>query len=258
MRDSSLATRLARYTDLTGDERDALDWMERREVSLPAGAVLVEEGADSDVLFVVQAGWLHSSVRLKRGGRQILRFHFPGDMMGTSGLPWLPAVHTLTAVSACTVSELSRANLARLFREQPRLGGLLFAMSAAENVALCDRLTSAARQSAMERVGMLLLDVLARLRVTEVGVVRSFDLPLTQADLGDAVGLTKVHVNRTLARLEEEGYIARAGRRITVADEARLVELTGFVDRYASIDTEWLAPAVQRPINQDNASLAHG
>lgn len=256
MHDSSLVMRLARHIDLTAGERDALDWMERREITLAPGQTLVEEGSANPMLFVVQSGWLQSSVVLKRGGRQILRFHFPGDLMGTSGIAWLPAIHTLTAVSACTVSEIAKTHLARLFREQPRLGGLLYATAAAENVALCDRLASAARQSAVERVGMLLLDILARLRATEIGVVRSFELPLTQADIGDAVGLTKVHVNRTFARLEQEGYITRTGRRITVANEAGLIDLTGFVDRYAVIETDWLAPAA--PVNSDTRPALAG
>ena len=243
IRDSGLAARLSKYAALTTEELDALDWVERRELRVPAGTVLLREGSANTALFVVQSGWLHSSVRLQQGGRQILRFHFAGDLMGTSGIAWIPAVHSLTAVSDCTVAEIPKTNLARLFREQPRIGGLLYAVAAAESVAICDRLTSAARQGAIERVGMLLLDILARLRVTELGVVRSFDLPLTQHDIGDAVGLTKVHVNRMLARLERDGYIRRDGRRVTILDEPGLTTLTGFVDRHGAMETDWLAAA---------------
>lgn len=240
MRRSALINRLERYLQLTEDERDALDWAERREVRVPAGMVLMEQGGDVDQLYVVQQGWLHSSTSLKSGGRQILRFHYPGDLIGTSSIAWSQAANTLTAVSDCIVSELSKINLGRIFKAQPRLAGLLYAMAAAENVAMADRLASIGRTDALERLATLLLDILARLRVTAGGVIESFDLPLTQKDIGDAVGLTKVHVNRTLGEMERRGMIERNGRRIRIINEAELVQFTGFVDRYATVATDWL------------------
>ncbi len=240
MRRSALTARLERYLQLNEDERDALDWAERRELRVSSGSVLMEEGGSVDALYVVQQGWLHSSIMLKSGGRQILRFHYPGDLIGTSSIAWNQAANTLTAVSDCVVSELSKVNLGRIFRQQPRLAGLLYAMAAAENVAMSDRLASIGRTDAIERLATLLLDILARLRVTAGGVIESFDLPLTQKDIGDAVGLTKVHVNRTLGEMERRGMIERNGRRVRILNEAELVAFTGFVDRYATVQTDWL------------------
>lgn len=242
MRRSALTVRLENYLDLTDDERDALDWAERRETRLASGDVLMEEGGRVDGLYVVQQGWLHSSQVLPSGGRQILRFHYAGDLIGTSSIAWAQAANTLTAVSDCIVSELSKVNLGRIFKAQPRLAGLLYAMAAAENVAMADRLASIGRTDALVRLATLLLDILARLRVTAGGVVESFDLPLTQKDVGDAVGLTKVHVNRTLGEMERRGMIERNGKRVRIVDEAALVAFTGFVDRYAVIQTDWLPP----------------
>ena len=240
MRRSALTGRLERYLTLTEEERDALDWAERREVRVPSGMVLMEQGGAVDQLYVVQQGWLHSSIELKTGGRQILRFHYPGDLIGTSSIAWAQAANTITAVSDCVVSELSKVNLGRIFKAQPRLAGMLYAMAAAENVAMSDRLASIGRTDALERLSTLLLDILARLRVTAGGVIESFDLPLTQKDIGDAVGLTKVHVNRTLGEMERRGMIERSGRRVRIVDEAGMVAFTGFVDRYSTVQTDWL------------------
>jgi CRP/FNR family transcriptional regulator, anaerobic regulatory protein len=240
MRRSALISRLERYIVLTDDERDALDWAERREMRVSSGAKLMEQGGTIDQLYVVQQGWLHSSIELKSGGRQILRFHYPGDLVGTSSIAWARAANTLTAVSDCIVSELSKVNLGRIFKAQPRLAGLLYAMAAAENVAMSDRLASIGRTDAIERLATLFLDILARLRVTAGGVIESFDLPLTQKDIGDAVGLTKVHVNRTLGEMERRGMIERTAKRVRIVNEAELVAFTGFVDRYATIQTDWL------------------
>lgn len=243
MRQSALITRLTRYLALTPSERDALEWAERREQRVPAGTMLMQQGEPNDSLYIVQQGWLHSATELPSGGRQILRFHYPGDLVGTSSIAWALASTTLTTVSDCVVSEMPKPALGRIFKAQPRLAGLLYALSAAEYVAMSDRLTSIGRMGALERLSTLLLDMLARLRATDGGVVESFDLPLTQRDIGDAVGLTKVHVSRTLSEMEERGLISRSSRRVRIMDEAAMVASTGFVDRYDVIQTDWLPPA---------------
>ncbi|MFS0771999.1 Crp/Fnr family transcriptional regulator [Sphingomonas sp. 1P08PE] len=237
---SALSVRLAHYLPLTAAEVAALEDMQGSRRRLLAGETLIEAGGPIDALFVVQQGWLHSSTRPVIGGRQILRFHYPGDLIGTSSIAWSRASATLTAVSDGIVTEVPKAKLGELLADQGRLAGLLYAVAAAENVALSDRLTSVGRMNAIQRLATLLLDMLARLRVTAGGVVDSFDLPLTQTDLGDALGLTKVHVNRTVREMETRGMISRAGRRIRILDEAALVAFTGFVDRHAEIATDWL------------------
>ena len=130
---SALITRFERYMELTSDERDALDWVERRERRVDSGTQLMVQGKSNDQLYIVQQGWLHASTRLHTGARQILDFHYPGDLVGTSGIAWAQASVTLTAVSDCVVAELSKANLGRIFRLQPRLAALLYAMAAAES-----------------------------------------------------------------------------------------------------------------------------
>ncbi|WP_419809161.1 Crp/Fnr family transcriptional regulator [Sphingomonas sp.] len=240
MRQSALVSRLEQYLPLTTDERDALDWAERRELRFSAGQLLMEQDRPNEMLYIVQQGWTHSARRLVTGSRQILSFHYAGDLVGTSSIAWSLATNTVTAVSDVIVSELSKPQLGRIFKAQPRLAGALYAIAAAEYVAIGDRLTSIGRMGAEERLALLLLDIIARLRVTAGGVVDSFDLPLTQQDIGDAVGLTKVHVSRTLGDMERRGLIERNGRRIRLKAEREMIALTGFIDRYGVIETNWV------------------
>jgi CRP-like cAMP-binding protein len=241
-RTDALIVRLGRYLPLTEHERERIEHAAERERKVPAGSVLIQEGHENDSLYVVQQGWLHSSVRITDGGRQIVRFHYAGDLMGTSSIAWRRAASTLTAVSDCIISQVPKVALGQLFVEAPRLAALLYAVAAAESVAMGDRLTSIGRTGARERLITLLLDMLARLRVTAGGVVDSFDLPLTQTDLGDATGMTKVHVNRTFRAMEREGLIERKGRRVRIVDEATLIREVDFVDRYGEVATDWLPP----------------
>ena len=240
MRRSALVTRLERHLALTPGEREALDEVSQREMRLKPGQMLMVQDRPNDQLYVVQQGWVHSARTLANGSRQIVGFHYPGDLVGVSSLAWSLASNTVTAVGDCIVSDMTKAELGRFFVRQPRLAGALYAISASDFVAIGDRLTSIGRMGAVERLSVMLLHMLARLRVTAGGVIDSFDLPLTQQDIGDAVGLTKVHVSRTFGEMERRGLIARAGRRVKVLRERDMIAMTGFVDRHGVIETDWI------------------
>lgn len=237
---SALVGKLEHYVVLTPDERAAIDWLERSRRRFNAGDVLVEEGEPTDRFWVVRQGWLHCSSRLPSGDRQILRLHFPGDVMNTSNVAWAAVSATITAATSCVVSDFPRAGLGRIFGRHPRLAALFYALSSVENVVLADRLGSLGREDGLARVSRLLLEILSRLRITEPGLDRSFELDLTQTDIGDAVGLTKVHVNRTLREMDERGLIARSGRTVTILDERAMTVLCEFKDRHREIATDWL------------------
>ena len=239
---SPLEQRLGRHLPLTFAERDALRWLERREQMFNAGEVVVAEGEQTDKLHVVASGWLHGSMRLRDGGRQILRFYFVGDITTTFSIAWGYSAATLTAVSRCTLYDVPRDALGRLFRDHPRLGALLYGVSASEHVAMADRLTSVGRTDGIARVATLLLDIRSRLRVVDGLDCSTFELPLTQQDLGDAVGLTKAHVNRSLKALEKTGLLEREGKIIRITDVDALARLVGFDDRHGHVAVDWLPP----------------
>jgi len=239
-RPGALETKLGYHLALTYSERDALRWLERRERTYEAGSVVLQEGEETSSLFVVASGWLHGSCEVPGGGRQILRFYFIGDMTTTFSIAWARSAATLTAVSDSTLFELSREALGRVFREHPRLGALMYGVSAAEQVAMADRLTSVGRTDALTRIGTLLLDVRSRLRVVDGEDGSIFELPLTLQDLGDAVGLTKTHVGRTLKALEERELVERDGRIIRIINTEALADLVSFKDRHSDVATDWL------------------
>ena len=240
MRRNALVARLEQHIALTPDERAALDEVSRRELRFKSGETLMIQDRPNDALFIVQQGWMHSARLLANGTRQIVGFHYAGDLVGTSSIAWSIASNTVTAVGDCIVSELTKAELGRFFVQQPRLSGAFYAIAVSDFVAMGDRLTAVGRMGAVERLALMLLDMLARLRTTAGGVVDSFDLPLTQQDIGDAVGLTKVHVSRTFGEMERRGLIARNGRRVKVLAERLMIEMTGFVDRHGVIETSWI------------------
>ncbi|RPF71182.1 Crp/Fnr family transcriptional regulator [Aurantiacibacter spongiae] len=245
-RRSALERKLGHYMTLTYSERDALRWLERRERRYAAGSVVLHENEETDALHVVASGWLHGSTRLPDEARQILRFYFVGDLTTTFSIAWGVSAATLTAVSDCTLYEFPRDALWRIFSEHPRLAGLFYGVAASEQVAMADRLTSVGRTDAITRIGKLLLDIRSQLRVVDGESGSTFELPLTLQDLGDAVGLTKTHVSRTLKKLEDQRLLERDGRIIRIVDVAELASRVGFEDRYGHIATDWLPDAAPR------------
>lgn len=227
---------------LSSAEQADLDRLEAQQRSCRRGAVVIKEQEAPRELFIVRSGWLHSSSVLGNGSRQILRFHFPGDVLGLPLLAFAESPETVTAVTDVNLCPFSRERFAALIAEHPRLGAMMLGLSVADRVSLADRLASIGRTSARARVGSLICEIFARLR--QLGMVDEdgIQLPLTQEEIGDATGLTAVHVNRMMRGLAEDGIIARNGSHIRLLDEKRLTAEANYIDR-TGLDTGWLPPA---------------
>lgn len=219
-----------------------LDRLEAQQRNVRRDTVIISEGTPARELYVVQKGWLQSSVLLGNGGRQIMRIHLPGDILGFPALAFDDAPETVTALTDATVCPFDRERLAILFAEHPRLSALLFGLTVAERVQLADRLASIGRSSARARVASLLSGIFARLRLINGPDSHVAHIPMTQEEIGDATGLTAVHVNRMIRNLVEDGIIERSGNSFRLIDRKRLEHEANFTDR-SKICTSWLPPA---------------
>lgn len=240
MAGSCFADVLSEFVDLTQGERLALEKLEDRQRTVRRGAILQRENEVCSELYILRKGLMMSYVLLDDGSRQILRFLFPGDMLGVSSVIYREAPETLCALSDCVVSPFDRGQLADLISGHPRLSAMILVYCQVERVSLTDRLAALGRTSAKARVAALLLELRNRLRATDKNVSNAFPLGLTQEEVGDATGLTAVHVNRMLRQLEEEGMIARETGRVTLVNEAALARAANYVNRFEKLDLSWL------------------
>ena len=238
---SFLAERLGGLAQLSTREHMALAALEQRERPLRRGAVLLREKDRVSELFVVRQGIMMSYVLLPEGSRQSLRFLFPGDLIGTAALAYRETTESIAALTDAVVCPLERAAFAQTLAGYPRIAGMVLALAQIERVGLTDRLAALGRTPAHARIAALLLELRDRLRATDASIGATFQLCLTQEEMGDATGLTAVHVNRMLRRLEEDALIARANGRVTLLDEAGLSRAAQYVDRSDRLDLGWLA-----------------
>ena len=237
---SRFAERLGKFVPLCEKEQAALLQLEERQRPLRRGATLVRENDTSSELFILKSGMMMSFVILDDGSRQILRFIFPGDMIGLPSLVYSAAPETVTALSESVVCPFDRSILRQITMQHPRLFLVIVALDQAERVMLTDRLAGLGRTSAKARVASVLLHVRNRMRRLDLAMGSSFVPGLTQEEIGDATGLTAVHVNRMLRQLEEEGLIARDSGRVTFLDEDKLTRAANYVDRLTALDLSWL------------------
>jgi len=243
MGENCLAEMIGRYVSLSASERSALAALEVTGRRYRKGAILRSERQPADEIFIVRSGWLFASLLLEDGRRQIVRLHFRGDLLGSDSLAFKDAPDAICALTDCEVDVIDRAALARVFTDHPRLGALLFVLQQVDRVIMTDRLASLGRSSAKGRVAALLLWVHGRLKLADPTTDSIFALPLTQEEIGDATGLTAVHVNRTMRVLTEQKLIERAGGTVRLLDMGRLARVANYVERRESFDTAWLPPA---------------
>jgi CRP/FNR family transcriptional regulator len=178
------------------------------ELMLDADTNLLLEGAHSPHLYTILRGWVYRHKSLSDGRRQVLNFGLPGDFVGLQMSVLGEMEHTVTAMSEVTLCVFDRQRLWEVFRDYPDLSFALTWMAAREEQALDGHLLSVGRRTARERLAYLLLALYRRAEQVGLAGDNAMRTPFTQSHLADALGLTPVHVSRTLKRMEKEGLLA--------------------------------------------------
>lgn len=171
---------------------------------------------------------------LRNGTRQILRFHLPGDIVGLPLLAFAESPESVTAVTDARLAPIPRDRIAALLAQDSGLAVRMLALALAERVWLGNRLASIGRTSARTRIASLLCELFARVRQAHGSDADTIRIPLTQEEIGDATGLTAVHVNRMMRRLVGDGIIARNGNEVRVLDGNRLRSEANVLGRSAT------------------------
>lgn len=190
----------------TGDELALVQSLKRREVHLRAGETLIHEGQTDAPLFTLRSGWAFRYKTLSDGRRQILTFLLAGDFIGVQqkmGDASAHGVQTLTDAQLCV---FQRDALWELHRRSPTMGFNITWLTAHEESMVDDTLLSVGRRSAEERIATLLIILFKRAAALQPdGGKSGVPFPLTQQHIADGLGLSLVHTNKTLRKLERRG-----------------------------------------------------
>ena len=231
---------LRRTENFAAIQPDELAFIENYRVgtqAVAAGKTIIAEHSPNGKLFTLYSGWAFRYKSLSDGRRQILNFLLPGDLIGLQQEFADGAMHGIEAVTAVTLCVFPRDGLWDLFREYPSIGYHVTWLSAREEGFVDDNLVTAGRRNATERVAMLLMHLYRRLdriglATQDIDDQRPFvEFPINQQHIADTLGLSLVHTNKTLSRLQKLGLHELKSGRLRLLNTKALERIADYYDR---------------------------
>jgi CRP-like cAMP-binding protein len=223
----SLVRKLSSVVQLGVCETECLVQLQSNPLHIKSGTELVHEGQAGHKAFIVHSGWARCYKHLPEGGRQIISFPLPGDVVGLGSILSPTSDQSCSVLTDAVVSSVDAKNMVGLFDKFPRLAAAILWAASRDGAKIIDRLVDVGRRSAVERVAHFVLELGERLQLVGLASEDEYECPLTQYDLADALGLSPIHVNRVLRRLREQELLTMKSRRVIVHNRARLKKLAG-------------------------------
>lgn len=217
---------------LSDSDREALLALPRRSRTLEASTYIIREGDPPTHCAVLLTGFAYRQKISGDGGRQIIGVHVPGDMLDLQNLFLNVSDHNVQTLTRAEVAFIPRADLQKLVSERPGIAHAVFIDTLVEASIFREWLLNIGRRDSRTRLAHLLCEFALRLDAVGLADEYGYEMPMTQEQLGDATGLTPVHVNRTLKLLDAEGLVVRHKRRVSFPDWQRMRAVADFSDRY--------------------------
>jgi CRP-like cAMP-binding protein len=215
---------------LSAEEKNALESAVISSRKLDTGRDLVRQRNGADSLYLITEGWACRYTITRDGGRHLPALLVPGDIANPDSLLFDRLGYSVCALTAVTVVELSRDRVLELSEEHHGIARAFFWLTLIDNAVLIERALSLSRRSARESLAHLLCELSVRLGADEERP--SFAFPMTQEQIADVLGISPVHVNRTLQQLRNDGLVEVKSRTVTVLDAAALRRVAGFQPDY--------------------------
>jgi CRP-like cAMP-binding protein len=206
------------FRPITDNELGAINDIKRDHVALRAGSAIIRAGEDCPELYTLYSGWAFRFKMLSDGRRQILNFLLPGDLLGLQAAMFDAAQHGIDALTDVELCMLPRRRVWALFGQMPDLAFDVAWLGAREEGFVDENLTSVGRRTALERTAALIIGLYKRAKMLGLVNDDSFAFPLTQQHIADALGLSLVHTNKTLARLRRLGMFTRVNGTLTLTN----------------------------------------
>jgi CRP-like cAMP-binding protein len=233
-------THLIRYLEcrdeVSDEEKHALQELPWRIKTFAANETIIRQGSIQTDSCLLLEGFAARSQGLADGTRQFTAVHIAGDFVDLHAFTLKIMDHDVMSIKACTVAFAPHNSLKKLTENLPHLGRLLWLSTTIDAAIQRAWIVSMGRRSARDRMAHLICELFTRLKL--VGLVKgnSFELPITQIDLADIMGLSAVHANRTLQTLRRELAVTWEGQTITIRDWDQLRSLAQFDPTYLNLE----------------------
>lgn len=233
-----LLRRLELIVALPREDRQAILALPHRLRTVEASTYLTREGDLPTVCGVLGSGFAYRQKLTGDGIRQIVALHIPGDALDLQHLFLDIADHSVQMLTRGEVAFVPRKDLQDLVDERPAVRHAVMTAVLVEGSIFREWVLNVGRRDARTRLAHLLCEFAIRMEAQGLADGEGFELPITQEQLADAVGLTPVHVNRTLKSLEADGLITRNKRNIIFPSWQRMRDVGDFNPRYLHLERQ--------------------
>jgi CRP-like cAMP-binding protein len=232
-----MVRRLAYWHALSPDDRAAVLNLPHRVRTLEQHNYIIREFDRAESSCVLLSGFAMRHKIVAGGKRQILAIHMKGELVDLQNSLLGCADHSVQMLTAGRVAMVPRAEITRLAFERPNVGKALWTDTLVDASIFREWIANVGRRDARTRLAHLLCEIALRMKVAGLGEQTNYELPMTQDQLADTTGMTSVHINRTIRRLEAEGLIERrSARAIVIGDWRKLAEIGDFNSAYLHLN----------------------
>jgi len=235
---SPLVRKLASIVVLSDAERSTLLGLAATVRNVGADEEIVHEGDRPSECCLIVDGFACRYKTTEAGKRQIFSFHIPGDIPDLQSLHLEVMDHSLGTLVPSKLAFIPHAAVRDLMRRCPRIADAFWRDTLIDAAVFREWMVGLGRRDAYRRIAHLLCELFVRLKAVGRTSGHAYELPLTQAEMGDALGLSTVHVNRTLQQLRGEGLIETQGGMVLVQDWERLKQAGQFEETYLHLRKE--------------------
>jgi CRP-like cAMP-binding protein len=239
-----LVRKLRTLSDLDDEDAAALAGLPLRTKAVGENSDILREGGRASECCLVLQGLVCRYKMVAGGRRQILSFHLPGDLPDLQGLYLNTMDHSLSALTPARIALIPHDAIHAVARQRRSVNDALVRCTLIDGSISREWIANVGRRTALERIAHLMCEIHVRMRATDLGRDDELDLPLTQAELGDATGLSNVHVNRTLQEMKRLGLITSRKKIHSIIDWEQLQHTADFDAAYLHMNrVKGLVPA---------------
>ena len=234
--DNPMIRKIESIFSLTDDERQALEALPMQVQVIKADQDLVREGDRPSRSCLILSGFTCTYKVTGEGKRQIVTFGIAGDIPDLQSLHLKVLDISISTLTQCRVGFITHEDLWDLCMRHPRIAAAFWRETLIEGAIFREWVVNIGRREAYPRMAHIFCELLVRLRAVGLAEDHACDLPITQAEFADALGVTNVHINRVLQEMRADGLIELNGERLNIPDWERLKKVGDFDPTYLHLE----------------------
>jgi len=228
--------KLRKRTEISPEEERVLRDLIVETRRVPADRILIRAGEELNNSVFLLDGWMARSKDMATGERQVTELHITGDFPDLHGFTLKRLDHDIVTLSECTIGLVPHERLLEVTRDYPHLTRVFWFSTNVDAAITRELALSLGQRSAIARMAHLFCELYVRLDVVGRTKGNRYEFPLTQRELSECLGLTVVHVNRTLQELRRKGLVEFENRHLTILDRLGLEGIAEFDPNYLYLE----------------------